>query len=56
MVPELTNRLDHHNHVAGRYNKGWEGVWVKNLLVVEVERWLHTHAEISKVEKTAQVV
>ena len=56
MVPGLANRNGHHNHAAGRNTAGWGGVRVKNLLVEEVNRWLHHHAISAKAERTDTVL
>ena len=56
MVPGLASRNGHRNHAAGRNTAGWGGVRVKNLLVEEVDRWLHHHAISAKAERTESVL
>ena len=56
MVPGLANRNGHRNHAAGRNTAGWGGLRVKNLLVEEVDRWLHHHAISAKAERTGSVL
>ena len=56
MVPGLANRNGHRNHAAGRNSEGWGGIRVKNLLVEEVNRWLHNHAISAKADRTETVL
>ena len=56
MVPQLANRSGHRIHAAGRNSTGWGGVRVKNLLVVEIGRWLHSDAAQVKSEQTANII
>ena len=56
MVPGLANRNGHRNIAAGRNTAGWGGVRVKNLLVSEVNRWLHADAVSAKNSRTADVI
>ena len=55
MVPELANRSGHRNHAAGRNRMGWGGIYIKNLLALEVGRWLHRDALIVKSERTEEI-
>ena len=56
MVPGLANRNGHRNFAAGRNKSGWGGVRVKNLLVAEVDRWLHDDAVSAKSSRTHDLV
>ena len=52
----LANRSRHRNHVVGRNNEGWGGVRVKNVLVEEIGRWLHSDAVDTKSERTEELI
>ena len=56
MVKGLANRNGHRNHAEGRNTEGWGGLRIKNLLVEEVDRWLHAHAIEAKTERTQEVL
>ena len=56
MVPELVNRNGHRNVAEGRNTASWGGVWVKNLLIAEVGRWLHADAVSAKNDRTTDIL
>ena len=56
MVPGLANRNGHRNHILGRNTEGWGGIRIKNVLVEEVNRWLHRDAVEAKDERTKEVL
>ena len=58
MIPGLTSRNGHRNHIAERNTNGGGGgaSRIKNLLVEEAVRWLHPDAVTIKEEKTEVVL
>ena len=56
MMSGLANRSGHCNHAEGRNNKGWGGVRMENLLQLEIEQWLHFHAQEAKAEQTKELI
>ena len=56
MVPGLANRNGHRNLASGRNTSGWGGSRVKNLLVAELKRWLHTDAVSAKNSRTIEIL
>ena len=56
MVPGLANRNGHRNVAAGRNTDGWGGVRIKNLLVTEVDRWIHPDAVSAKNSRTENII
>ena len=56
MVPGLANRNGHRNIAAGRNTSGWGGLRVKNLLVAEKDKWLHTDAVSVKNSRTVEIL
>ena len=48
MMPGISNMSGHRNVAEGMNTAGWGGVWIKNLLIAEIGRWLHADAVKAK--------
>ena len=55
MVPGSANRNGRRNVAKGRNIDGWGGVWIKNLLIAEIGRWLHADAVSAKYSRTTDI-
>ena len=56
MVPGLANRNGHRDVAEGRNKAGWGGVWIENLLIAEISRWLHADAVSAKNIRTTNIL
>ena len=56
MVLGLSNRNGNRNLAAGRNTSGWGGLRIKNLLVAELNRWLHPDAVSVKNSRTVEIL
>ena len=55
-MPGLANRNGHRNVAKGRNKAGWGGVWIKNLLIAEIGRWVHDDAVSAKNSRTTNIL
>ena len=55
MVPEMSNRMGHRNHAAGRNREGWGGIRVKGE-GVHTKMWLHPDALLAKNMKNKELL
>ena len=56
MVPGLANRNGHRNHAQGRNRAEWGGLRIKNVLVEEVDWWLHPGAVHIEDKRTLEII
>ena len=55
-MPGLANNNGHQNVAETRNTAGWGGVWIKNLLLAKIGRWLHVDRVSAKNSRTTKIL